>query len=349
MPERSLGLPFSPGAIHYAVLSSYYNSSFYFIDHRRYNQDASNKDLERKRWTMYDILIIGAGPAGISAGIYAVSRGKRTLVLEKGQVGGIIGKVSTVTHYTALQQQETGATFAARMKEQALQAGVEIVRAEVTRVTLTGEVKTVTTDQGVYEAKRIILANGGTPRKLGIPGEAELAGKGMGMNAARDGAAYTGKNIYVVGGADGAVKEALYLSSFAKHLTIIHFEDQLGCIAEFRQKVAAAGNISLRLGSRLHAVYGKDRVERLEIASERDGHLETIEDPGCGIFVYAGVTPNTALYPELTLVDGYIPTNEKMETAIPGVYAAGDIRVKQVRQVATAVADGAIAAINAAM
>ena len=299
--------------------------------------------------TMYDIIIIGAGPAGISAGIYAVSRGKRTLILEKAQVGGIIGKVSTVTHYTAIEKQETGATFAARMKEQALQAGVEIVQAEAVHVALTGEVKSVTTDRGIYEAKRIILANGGTPRKLGIPGEKELAGKGMGMNAARDGAAYAGKNVYVVGGADGAVKEALYLAGFAKQVTVIHFEEQLGCIAEFRQKVAAAGNISVRLASRLHAVYGQDQVERLEIASEQDGSIETIEDPGCGIFVYAGILPNTELYTELALEGGYIPTNDKMETAIPGVYAAGDIRVKQIRQVATAVSDGAIAAINAAM
>ena len=299
--------------------------------------------------TMYDIIIIGAGPAGISAGIYTVSRGKRTLILEKAQVGGIIGKVSTVTHYTAIEKQETGATFAARMKEQALQAGVEIVQAEVVHVALTGEVKSVTADRGVYEAKRIILANGGTPRKLGIPGEKELVGKGMGMNAARDGADYAGKNVYVVGGADGAVKEALYLAGYAKQVTVIHFEEQLGCIAEFRQKVAAAGNISVRLASRLHAVYGQDQVERLEIASEQDGSIETIEDPGCGIFVYAGILPNTELYTELALEGGYIPANDKMETAIPGVYAAGDIRVKQVRQVATAVSDGAIAAINAAM
>lgn len=298
---------------------------------------------------MYDILIIGAVPAGISAGIYAVSRGKKTLVLEQAQVGGIIGKVSTVTHYTALMAQETGATFAARMKEQALNAGVEIAYETVTGVELEGEVKTIHTTQGTYQARRVILANGGTPRKLGIPGEAELAGKGMGLNAPRDGASYAGKNIYVVGGADGAVKEALYLASFARQLTIIHFEDQLGCIPEFRNKVDAAGNITVRLGSRLHGVYGKDQVERLEIASERDGTVETIEDPGCGIFVYAGVTPNTQLYTQLELQDGYIVTNEKMETSIPGVYAAGDIRVKQVRQVATAVADGAIAAINAAL
>ena len=298
---------------------------------------------------MYDIIIIGAGPAGISAGIYAVSRGKKTLILEQAQVGGIIGKVSTVTHYTALQAHETGATFAARMKEQALNAGVEIAYETVTGVDLVGEVKTIHTNKGTYQTRRVILANGGTPRKLGIPGEAELAGKGMGLNAPRDGASYTGKNIYVVGGADGAVKEALYLTSFARKLTIIHFEDQLGCIPEFRQKVAAAGNITLKLGSRLHAVYGQDQVERLEIASERDGSIETIEDPGCGIFVYAGVAPNTQLYTQLALQDGYIVTNEKMETSIPGVYAAGDIRVKQVRQVATAVSDGAVAAINAAL
>lgn len=298
---------------------------------------------------MYDILIIGAGPAGISAGIYAVSRGKKTLVLEQAQVGGIIGKVSTVTHYTALQAQETGATFAARMKEQAQAAGVEIAYETVTGVELTGDVKTVHTDKGTHQARRVILANGGTPRKLGIPGEIELAGKGMGLNAPRDGAAYAGKNIYVVGGADGAVKEALYLASFARQLTIIHFEDQLGCIPEFRNKIAAADNIKLCLGSRLHAVHGTDQVERLEIISEHDGTVQTIEDPGCGIFVYAGVTPNTQLYTELDLQDGYIVTNDKMETSVPGVYAAGDIRAKQVRQVTTAVSDGAIAAINAAL
>ena len=298
---------------------------------------------------MYDILIIGAGPAGISAGIYAVSRGKKTLILEQAQVGGIIGKVSTVTHYTALQAHETGATFAARMKEQARNAGVEIAYETVTGVDLAGEIKIVRTGEREYRARRVILANGGTPRKLGIPGEAELAGKGMGLNAPRDGAAYTGKNIYVVGGADGAVKEALYLASLARRVTIIHFEDQLGCIPEFRQKVAAAGNITLKLGTRLHAVHGQDQVERLDLVSQRDGSMETVEDPGCGIFVYAGVAPNTQLYTQLELQDGYIVTNERMETSLPGVYAAGDIRVKQVRQVATAVSDGAIAAINAAL
>lgn len=226
---------------------------------------------------------------------------------------------------------------------------MEIAYETVTGVELTGDVKTVHTDKGTHQTRRVILANGGTPRKLGIPGEIELAGKGVSLNAPRDGAAYAGKNIYVVGGADGAVKEALYLASFARQLTIIHFEDQLDCIPEFRNKIAAADNIKLCLGSRLHAVHGTDQVERLEIISEHEGTVQTIEDPGCGIFVYAGVTPNTQLYTELDLQDGYIVTNDKMEASVPGVYAAGDIRAKQVRQVATAVSDGAIAAINAAL
>ena len=171
----------------------------------------------------------------------------------------------------------------------------------------------------------------------------------MGLNAARDGALYAGKNMYVVGGADGAVKEALYLSQFAKTVTIIHFEDQLGCIAEFKNKLKDTANITLRLSSRLQAVHGSEQIETLDIADEKSGKTETIQDPGCGVFFYTGTVPNTDIYPELVLENGYIPVNDKMETAIPGVYAAGDIRVKQVRQAATAVADGAVAAINAAV
>lgn len=297
---------------------------------------------------MYDILIVGAGPAGISAGIYAASRGKKTLILEKADIGGLIGKVSTVTHYASVGEGETGAAFAARLKAQALRAGVTIRTAAVTGVSLDGEVKTLHTTTEDVQARKVILACGTSPRSLGIPGESELRGKGMGMNAARDGASYAGKQVFVVGGADGAVKEALYLAQLASQVTIIHFEDQLGCIAEFQEKVRRSGNITLALGQRLHAVYGRDAVTSLELADERTGAIRTLEAPGCGIFVYAGTTPNTAIFPQLPQRDGFILTNEHMETAIPGVYAVGDIRAKDVRQVATAVADGAIAGIHAA-
>lgn len=296
---------------------------------------------------MYDIIIIGAGPAGMSASVYAVSRGQKTLVIEKTAVGGLIGKVSTVTHYAGVEQGETGKSFAQKLKEQAEHAGVEIINAEVHRVELDGDVKVVHTDAGVYQARKVILANGTSPRKLGICGEAELFGKGMGMNAGRDAQTYAGKHVYVVGGADGAVKEALYLAQYAKKVTIIHFEEQLGCIEEFKQKAENTPNITLRLHARLHAVYGTDCVEALEIYDEHTKTVEKIQDPGCGIFVYAGTVPNTQMYTQLRLEDGFIPVDEHMQTEIPGVYAIGDIRVKQVRQVATAVADGTIAGIHA--
>ena len=297
---------------------------------------------------MYDLIIIGAGPAGISAGIYAVSRGMKTLVLEKAKVGGLIGNVSTVTHYAGIIEGETGETFAKRLEAQAISAGVEIRCEEVTDVSLLSDVKTISTNTGVYKAKNIILANGTSPRMLNIEGEKELTGKGMRMNAAKHARLYEGRHVYVVGGADGAVKEAIYLAGFAKQVTIIHFEDKLGCIAEFKNKISKLPNIDLKIHSVLHAVYGVEKVESLEIANVETGAIETIEDSGCGIFVYAGTVPNTELYSELELKDGFICTDEKMQTSVKGVYAVGDIRVKTVRQVSTAVSDGTIAAISAA-
>ena len=297
---------------------------------------------------MYDVVIIGAGPAGISAGIYAASRGKKTLILEKKEIGGLIGKVSTVTHYAGIITGETGVSFAERLKEQAKQAGVEVRQEEVISVELSAQEKKIHTEQGMYDAKKVILANGTSPRKLGITGEEELSGRGMGMNAAKDARAYCGKHVYVVGGADGAVKEALYLAGFAEKVTLLHFEETLGCIAEFREKAEHTSNVEVRLHSRLHAVYGVEKVESLEILDERTGAIETVADPGCGVFVYAGTVPNTELYTQIRLENGFIPVDENMQTEISGVYAVGDIRVKQVRQVSTAVADGTIAAIHAA-
>ena len=297
---------------------------------------------------MYDFIIIGGGPAGIIAAVYAVSRGLRVLVLEQEKIGGVIGKVSIVSHYTAIVEGETGETFAARMKKQALDAGVQISYETVVEVQLTGKTKIVKTNSDVYESHAVLLANGTTPRTLGIPGEDTLTGKGYALNAAKSAQAYAGKHVYVVGGADGAIKEALYLSRFAKKVFIIHFEDKLGAIPEFTNKLAQLGNVELLLHSRLTEIGGKGQVEWLQLTDEKTGVTTKIEDEGCGIFVYAGATPNTQLYPELYLENGYIPVNEKMETMYQGVYAAGDICVQQVRQAATAVADGAVAAINAA-
>lgn len=294
---------------------------------------------------MYDIVIIGAGPAGISAAVYGKSRGKKVLVLEKNQVGGLIGTVSTVTHYTAIRQGETGHTFAERMKEQALGAGVEIRYEEVIETRLAGERKKVVTDKGNYESRTLILANGGSGRMLNIPGESL---KGMRLNAPKDGLKYKGKDVYVIGGADGAVKEALYLAAIAAKVTIVCVENELACIQEFKEKVDTCDNIEIMSHASLTAVYGKEAVEELEFTDNTTGVKQTVKDAECGVFVYAGTVPNTQMYGELKLENGYIPVDDSMQTEIPGVFAAGDICVKKVRQVATAVADGAIAGIRAA-
>ncbi|NJP41011.1 NAD(P)/FAD-dependent oxidoreductase [Oscillospiraceae bacterium HV4-5-C5C] len=295
-----------------------------------------------------DLIIIGAGPAGSSAAIYAASRGISVRLLEQQAVGGLIGQVSTVTHYAAIAAHETGAGFARRLQEQLAAAKVEVCVEAVHQVALTGPVKTVRTAANTYQARAVILANGSTPNRLDIPGEAELDGHGMNLNAARDGRAYAGHNLYVVGGADGAIKEALYLAQYAHKLVVVHFEDQLGAIPQFVTPLLQLSNLELRLHTRLSALEGKQAISRLQLTDVHSGESHWYEDPGAGVFVYAGSTPNTTLYPELKLEKGYIPVNEKMETSLPGVYAAGDIRVKQVRQIATAVADGAVAGINAA-
>lgn len=297
---------------------------------------------------MYDICVIGAGPAGISSAVYAASRGLKTIVLEQKAIGGLIGSVSNVTHYAGIVENETGESFAERLRIQAERAGVEIVMEKVRRVNLSGKIKKIETDHHVYEAKAVIIASGTTPRKLGVEGEDGFPGRGTGLNPAKDAARYRGKQMFVVGGADGAVKEALFLAGFAEKVTIIHFEDSLGAIPEFAEKVKRTDNIELRLHSRLVGIYGEEQADRIVIEDEHSKTRESIESPGCAVFIYAGSVPNTEEYSELNKKDGYLVTNEKQETNIAGVYAAGDICVKQVRQAATAVSDGAVAAINAA-
>lgn len=297
---------------------------------------------------MYDICVIGAGPAGISGAVYAASRGLKTIVIEQKAVGGLLGGVSTVTHYAGILADETGESFSRRLKAQAEHAGVEITMEKVVKADLSGEVKRITTEKTTYEAKAVIIAAGTTPRKLGIPGEDTFVGRGTGLNPAKDAKRYEGKEAFVVGGADGAVKEALFLSKFASKVTIIHFEDTLGAIPEFAEKVKQTANMEVRLHSRLIQIEGEEQVDRIVIEDEHTKVQECIESPGCAVFIYAGSTPNTELYPELEQKDGYLVTNEKQETNLPGIYAAGDICVKLVRQAATAVSDGAVAAIQAA-
>lgn len=297
---------------------------------------------------LYDVIIIGGGPAGISASIYAVSRGLKTLVLEKEAVGGIIKNVSTVTHYSGIVENETGTTFASRLKKQAQDSGVEIRIEDVTSLSLEKSMKQVVTNHNAYEAKAIILANGTSPRHLNIPGEETFQGSCVHYNLANEGKPYEGKEVYVVGGSDGALKEALFLTNIASKVTLIHFEDQLGAISEFVEKAKVNPKLSISLHSRLTKIHGTDHVTKLDITDVHTNKVETIDANDCGIYLFAGSTPNTSLCEAVTLEEGFIVTNDLMETNLPGVFAAGDIRKKAVRQIATAVSDGAIAGIRAA-
>lgn len=180
----------------------------------------------------FDIIVIGAGPAGISAAIYSASRGKKTLLLEKNRIGGMIGNVSSVTHYAGIIAEETGHGFAKRMERQILDSSTDSRIERVVSADFEKEYKTITTEKNTYVSKAVIIASGCTRRHLGIPGEERFGS----LNAARDHGEVEGKDAYVVGGADGAVKEALFLARHARHVYIIHFEEKLGAISEFIEK-----------------------------------------------------------------------------------------------------------------
>ncbi len=296
----------------------------------------------------YDVIIIGAGPAGVSAGIYAKSRGLNCLLLEKKCVGGIISNVSSVTHYASVEEGETGEMFSQKMINQLERTGVAVQYEDVKSVKLNGDVKEVTTENTTYQAKSVIIANGSTPRRLDIVGSNEHYGKTMGLNPFKHGPLHKGKDMFVIGGADGAVKEAIFLSQFAKTVTIVCVENEIACIKEFKDKLATIENIKIRPHSGLVEVHGGDSIEALVFEDLNSGEKEKLACEEALVFVYAGLIPNTHLYDEFELENGYIKTNSQQETSIKGVYAAGDICVKQVRQIATAVSDGAVAGIQVA-
>lgn len=298
---------------------------------------------------MYDVIIIGAGVAGLSAAIYTASRGMNTLILESDKPGGVLGKVSVVTHYAGIIDHETGKTIVQRIVDQVESTGLSICTEKVVKVDLQGNTKKVITETGVYESKTIILANGTTPRKLNIPGEEQLYKKGVSYNAVEDAEKFRGKEVFVVGGSDGAVKESLYLASIASKVTLIHFEDQLGAIREFTDRVEQNEKIMVKLHSRLKEIKGEQHIQSIVIQDEHTHAVEEVPAEGAGVFIYAGAEPNTQMYTDIEKENGFIITDEAMATNIPGVFAAGDIRKKMVRQAATAVADGAIAAISAKM
>ncbi|WP_312203682.1 thioredoxin-disulfide reductase [Anaerospora hongkongensis] len=301
---------------------------------------------------IYDVLIIGAGPAGLSAGLYAGRSRLTTLLIEKEKDGGQIVITSEVENYPGCIEEESGSSLVARMTRQTENFGVERVRDTIVQVDFSGEVKVLTGKKGEYYGRTVIIATGAYPRPIGCEGERELIGKGVSYCATCDGNFFEDMDIYVVGGGDTAVEEAMYLTKFGRKVTIIHRRDQLRAARSIQEKAHKNPKIHFMWDTVITKLKGDGLLEGMTVKNVRTGEefeiLAPEEDGTFGVFGFIGFLPQSAVFAEaITIYDGYILTNENMETNIPGVFAAGDIRVKQVRQVVTAAADGAIAAMMA--
>lgn len=301
---------------------------------------------------LYDVIIIGGGPAGLAAGLYAARSRLSTLIIEKDVDGGQIASTADVENYPGSVLDATGPTLVARMVEQALGFGAKKIADEIVEVDFNGKEKIVKGKNKEYKGKTVIIATGAVPRLIGCPGEKELTGRGVSYCATCDGPFFEGLEIFVMGGGDSAVEEAIYLSKFAKKVTIIHRRDELRAAKSIQEKAFENPKIDFIWDTVITEIKGEGMLESFVVKNVKTEEEREIfpdeEDGAFGIFVYVGYTPSTKLFENMINMDrGYIITNDNMETNIPGVYAAGDNRVKLLRQVVTAAADGAIAAVQA--
>ena len=302
---------------------------------------------------IYDVIILGAGPAGLAAGLYAGRSRLSTLIIEKGQDGGQIAITDEIENYPGqMVEGESGPSLIARMTEQAKKFGAERCSDTIKSVDLNGEVKTLVGAKGEYQAKAVIIATGAFPRPIGCENEGKFTGKGISFCATCDASFFEDFEVFVVGGGDSAVEEAMYLTKFARKVTIIHRRDQLRAAKSIQEKAFANPKIHFLWDSVVVKVDGDELLSSMTVKNVKTGELTTItadEDDGLfGLFGFIGYNPNSQLFDGmLEMENGYIKTDENMHTSIPGVFAAGDIRVKSLRQVVTAAADGAIAAMQA--
>lgn len=301
---------------------------------------------------VYDVVIIGGGPAGLSAGLYAGRARLDALLIEKEKDGGQIVITSEIENYPGCIPEESGSSLVKRMSEQVKKFGIERAADCITAVDFSGEIKVLKGKKAQYRAKSVIVATGAFPRPIGCPGEKELIGKGVSYCATCDGNFFEDFEIYVVGGGDTAVEEALYLTKFGRKVTIIHRRDELRAAKSIQEKAFANPKIRFMWDSVVKEIKGDGMVSSMSVENRKTGEVTEIEadeeDGTFGIFGFIGYLPQSECFEGvLEMEHGYIKTNENMETNIPGVFAAGDIRVKSLRQVVTACADGAVAAVMA--
>ena len=289
---------------------------------------------------MHDIAIIGAGPAGLTAALYARRAGYSTIVFEMGVPGGQAATTEVIDNYPGFPNGVGGSELMMKFYEQALSFGAEIKFEQVEHLELKGEVKTVKTVAGkVYEAKVVVLATGAHPRMLGIENEGKLRGRGISYCATCDGFFFRDKDICIFGGGDTAVDEALYLSKICKSVTVFHRRDELRANKHSQELAFAKDNIRFVWNSLPVAFLGKDKLEVVRTKDKLSG--EETEWQFDGAFIFVGYLPNAELFSDVLEVDalGYVVTNDEMATSLEGVYAIGDVRAKKVRQVSTAVGD----------
>lgn len=303
---------------------------------------------------IYDVVIIGAGPAGLAAGLYAARAKMSTLILEKEKAGGQIVTTDEVANYPGSVEHATGPSLVARMVEQCEEFGAERVKDGVSSLELEGKIKKIHTESGqVIEAKSVILATGASPRKIGCPGEKELTGKGVSYCATCDADFFTDLEVYCIGGGDTALEEAMYLSKFARKVTVVHRREEFRAAKSIIEKTQKNEKIEYLLNSVITEIGGDGLVEYMIVKDTVTGVETRVEadpeDGTFGIFCFVGYLPQTELFKGLITMDeiGYIIADENMRTNIPGVFAAGDVRQKLLRQVVTATADGAIASVMA--
>ena len=302
---------------------------------------------------IYDVIVLGAGPAGLTAGLYSGRARLSTLVIEKGQDGGQIAITNEIENYPGQVEGDSGPSLIARMTKQCEHFGVERVSDMIKEVELTGPVKKLIGVKGEYEAKCVIIATGAFPRPIGCKNEGKFVGKGISFCAICDASFFQDLEVYVVGGGDAAVEEAMYLTKFARKVTIIHRRDELRAAKSIQEKAFKNEKLHFMWNTVVDEVDGEDDIlSKMIVKNTKTGELTTIEadeDDGLfGLFGFIGLLPKSDLFEGVIDMDkGYIKTDDNMHTNVEGVYAAGDIRVKSLRQVVTAAADGAIAAMQA--
>ena len=303
--------------------------------------------MEGEKSNTYEVIIIGGGPAGLTAGLYASRARLHTLLIENALFGGQMTTTEAIDNYPGFPEGVTGEELSRLMEEQAKRFGMETVNEEVLEVKLEGDTKRVQTSESSYLCEALIICTGTEYRKLGVPGETEFTGKGVSYCATCDGAFFKDSRIIVVGGGDSALTEALFLTKFVKDLTIIHRRDALRASKIYQEKAMANPKIKFLWNSVVQEIKGDTVVRAVVVKNVKTGEITEFETEGA--FLFVGLLPRTQFLTGLVQRDeaGYIITDENCGTSVKGIFAAGDCRKKLLRQVATSVGDGATAAFAA--